>query len=133
MLNPSDLTLARATVQEIHLELIRRSQHNNFDGEDVLADLLAHREDWQAVLFDTHGLSGHSGMSGPIKLRDMAENLYNVDTLYILAVSQNSAERLAALAEPWMADTVRIYDQEETDDLLGGADENLCVVEMWWD
>jgi len=55
------------------LELIRRSQHNNFDGEQVFADLLAHRADWQAVLFDTYALVGGSGLSGLIKLRDMQE------------------------------------------------------------
>jgi hypothetical protein len=127
------LSLAAASVQEIHLELIRRSQHNNFDGKQVFADLLAHRADWQAVLFDTYALVGGSGLSGLIKLRDMAEDFYNVDTLYILAVDEAAAQRLAALAEPWLADTVVIHDQNETDDHLGGCDGNLRVVMMWWD
>ena len=38
-----DRLLGEATVQEIHLELIRRSQHNLFDGEDVLEDLSVSR------------------------------------------------------------------------------------------
>ena len=130
-LNTASLT--GATVQEIHLELIRRSQHNFFDGEQVLADLLAHREDWQAVLFDAPNLAGGSWMSGLIKLRDMAANIYNVDTLYILAVDEGAAHRLAALAEPWEADDVQVYDQDETDDHLGGCDDNLRLVTMWWD
>ncbi len=122
-----------ASVQEIHLELIRRSQHNNFDGEQVFADLLAHRADWQAVLFDTYALIEGNSLSGLIKLRDMAENFYNVDTLYILAVDEVAAQRLAALAELWLADTVVIHDQDETDDHLGGCDDNLRLVTMWWD
>src|SRR6266699_1941011 len=50
MFDPS-IPLATATVQDIHLELIRRSEHNAFHGERVLADLLAHRNDsppWQS-------------------------------------------------------------------------------------
>ena len=58
-----DQPLGEATVQENHLELIRRSQHNLFDGEDVLEDLLGQRDLWQAVLFDGPGLDG--GGSGP--------------------------------------------------------------------
>ena len=39
MFDPS-IPLATATVQDIHLEFIRRSEHNAFHGERVLADLL---------------------------------------------------------------------------------------------
>jgi hypothetical protein len=61
MFDPST-PLAAATVQDIHLELIRRSEHNAFHGERVLADLLVHRQDWQAVLFDTYGLATDRGL-----------------------------------------------------------------------
>jgi hypothetical protein len=127
------ISLVAASVQEIHLELIRRSQHNNFDGAQVCADLLAHRGDWQAVLFDTNALTGGGGMSGLIKLRDLAANFYNVDTLYILAVDEAAGHRLGALAEPWLADNVVIHEQDETDDHLGGCDDKLRLVTMWWD
>jgi hypothetical protein len=61
MFDPS-VPLATATVQDIHLELMRRSEHNAFHGARVLADLLAHRQDWQAVLFDTYGLATDRGL-----------------------------------------------------------------------
>ena len=61
MFDPST-PLTTATVQDIHLELIRRSEHNAFHGARVLADLLAHRQDWQAVLFDTYGLATDRGL-----------------------------------------------------------------------
>lgn len=127
------LTLAAATVQELHLELMRRTQHNNFDGEQVLADLLAQRANWRAVLFDAYGLVGGSFIGNLVKLRDLADDIYNVDTLYILAVDESAAQRLAAFAEPWLADSVEVYSQEETDGLLGGCDDDLCLVTMWWD
>jgi hypothetical protein len=126
-------TLAGATVQELHLELIRRSRHNAFDGARVLADLLAQREAWQTVLFDTYDLALSGRKSSLIKLRDLDKNIYNVDTLYMLAVDEPAARRLAAFAEPWLADEVQIYSQEETDNLLGGGDDGLRLVTMWWD
>lgn len=43
----------------------------------------------------------------------MADNIYNVDSLFILAVNEEAAHRLASLAEPWLADTVEVYTQEE--------------------
>jgi hypothetical protein len=76
--------LATATVQDIHLELIRRSEHNAFHGTRVLADLLAHHQDWQVVLFDTYGLATDRGLPARLlKLRDMAVNDYNADTRVI--------------------------------------------------
>jgi hypothetical protein len=63
----------------------------------------------------------------------MADNFYNVDTLYILAVDEAAAHRLAALAEPWLADDVQLYYQRATNLHLGGCDDDLRLVTMWWD
>ena len=124
--------LATATVQDIHLELIRR-EHNAFHGARVLADLLTHRQDWQAVLFDTYGLATDRGLPARLlKLRDMAANDYNADTLYILAVNAEAAQRLAALAEAWGAEP-HIYSQDDTERALGTSCANACLVQMWWD
>ena len=117
--------LTEATVQEIQLELIRRHQHNYFDGEEVAADLMAHREWWEAVLMDAS--------AGLVKLRDLADNFWNVDTLYILATNERSARRLAELGERWLADSVAVYDEEETNWELGGGIEQQRLVTMWWD
>src|SRR5437868_14873092 len=50
------LRLRDATVQEIQLELIRRTRFNAFDGERIYASLMKHRAYWQAVLLDRPGL-----------------------------------------------------------------------------
>ena len=132
MFDPS-IPLATATVQDIHLEFIRRSEHNAFHGERVLADLLVHRQDWQAVLFDTYGLATDRGLPARLtKLRDMASNDYNADTLYILAVHEEAAQRLATLAESWGGEP-HIYSQEDTERALGTSCANECLVQMWWD
>jgi len=125
--------LATATVQDIHLELIRRSEHNAFHGDRVLEDLLIHRQDWQAVLFDTYGLATDRGLPARLlKLRDMASNDYNADTLYILAVDEAAAHRLTALAEAWWAEP-HIYSQEDTERALGTSCTIKRLVQMWWD
>jgi hypothetical protein len=125
--------LATATVQDIHLELIRRSEHNAFQGTRVLADLLAHHQDWQAMLFDTYGLATDRGLPARLlKLRDMASNDYNADTLYILAVDEAAAHRLAALTEAWGAEP-HIYSQEDTERALGTSCAIERLVQMWWD
>ncbi|MEK7327686.1 MAG: hypothetical protein AAB217_20770, partial [Chloroflexota bacterium] len=72
--------LAEATAQEIQLELIRRTEHNAFDGEQVFEDLLAHRDWWEAVLLDRKHDS--------VKLRDLPDNLWNTDTLFVLATNE---------------------------------------------
>ena len=126
-----DRLLGEATVQEIHLELIRRSQHNLFDGEDVLEDLLGQQVLWKAVLFDRPGLD--TGGSGLIKLRDMHADFYNVDTLYILATSAAAAQRLAQFGETWFADWVEVLDAEATQHALGSSYEDGQLVTMWWD
>ncbi len=117
--------LTEATVQEIQLELIRRHQHNYFEGEEVAEDLMAHREWWEAVLMDTGARL--------VKLRDLADNFWNVDTLYILAANEHSARRLAELGERCLADTVSVYEEEETRWELGGGIEQQRLVTMWWD
>jgi len=117
--------LTEATVQEIQLELIRRHQHNYFEGEEVAEDLMAHREWWEAVLMDTSARL--------VKLRDLEKNFWNVDTLYILATDEPSARRLAKLGERWSADSVTVYDEEGTERELGGGIEQQRLVTMWWD
>lgn len=127
--------LDEATVQQIQLELIRRHQYNNFEGEKVFADLMAHRDWWEAVLMDTYGLASVRGLPGAglIKLRDLADNFWNVDTLYILARDERCAHRLAALGEKWLADSAIVLSEEDTYRALGGSWGERRLVVMWWD
>lgn len=73
------LLLRDATVQEIQLELIRRTRPGEFNMERVLADLAAHRDLWEAAMMDTFCFSnpGKLPRSGLIKLRDLPENVAN--------------------------------------------------------
>jgi hypothetical protein len=94
--------LRDATVQDIQLELIRRSGFNDFDGEQVCALLARHRALWAAVLFDRPGVPNYREPTrllagGLIKLRDLPDNIWNVDTLFVLTPTK-AARELAAVS-----------------------------------
>jgi hypothetical protein len=129
--------LTEATVQEIHLELIRRTQFNAFDGERVLAALMEHQDLWEAVLLDRFGCSGPSELPamGLIKLRDLPHNDWNADTLYILCPGADSARQMAQFAEEegW-GELIQVHDDEdEVRRALGTSRGPYAIVSIWWD
>jgi hypothetical protein len=134
----SSPSLTDATVQDIQLELIRRSSFNAFNGGQVVSSLLAHRELWESVVMDRVGIMrpGHLPAHGLIKLRDLADNCWNVDTLYVLTPDVRSARELARIIEQeqdW-GGMVRVHDdQEDIDDALGSGREERAIVRAWWD
>ena len=82
---------------------------------------------------DTYGLATDRGLpTGLLKLRYMASDDYNADTLSILAVEAAAAHRLTTLAEAWGA-APHIYSQEDTERALGTSCTNERLVQMWWD
>ena len=84
-------SLREASAQDIQLELLRRSCWNALDGERVYASLMEHRALWLAALLDRPGVANYARpglllMCGMIKLRDLPDNFWNADTLYILVI-----------------------------------------------
>ena len=131
----SDKRLTEATVQEIQLELIRRTQFNAFYGARVVSDLLAHKHLWEAVIMDSFRYSSPGALpsSGLIKLRDLPHNLWNVDTIYILTSDAASAWKLAEIAEEW-AGMVQVFDDPgSVHTALGNSYSKQAVVSVWWD
>jgi hypothetical protein len=129
-------TLAAATVQEIQLELLRRTRFNALDGERIVTSLLARRDLWEAVMLDRLSLSrpGALPTMGLIKLRDLPENLWNADTLYVLTPDAASARKLAKIVEDddW-GGMCSVYDDEKIYDALGSGREKRAIVTVWWD
>jgi hypothetical protein len=134
------LSLRDATVQDIQLELLRRTRFNDLDGERVVASLLRHRDLWRAVLLDRPGVPDYTEpgrllTAGLIKLRDLHRNLWNADTLFLLTQTREQARRLAQVAEEddW-GGMVRVYeDQKEIDQALGTGRQKYGLVSVWWD
>jgi hypothetical protein len=104
--------LRTASIQEIHLELIRRATFNHLNGPKVVEDLEKHRDLWQAALIDRP-----SGVD--IKLRDLPENHWNVDTLFILSSGKDD-DKLELLAKSWRPDEVNWI-------------EGKRILSVWWD
>jgi hypothetical protein len=134
------ITLRDASVQDIQLELIRRTKFNTFDGERVCALLSRHRGLWRAVLFDRLGVPDytHPGrllMGGLIKLRDLEDDIWNADTLFVLTGDSAQARELAMVFEQEDIGAMpSIHDDlVETDRALGTGRQTYGLLSVWWD
>jgi hypothetical protein len=134
------ISLQTASVQDIQLELLRRTRFNALVGERVVASLGKHRNLWRAALLDRPGSPDYSQprhllTSGLIKLRDLPDNLWNADTLFILTPTPRDAERLARVAESedWGGEVQVHRDPEETDRALGTGRQEYGLLSVWWD
>jgi hypothetical protein len=136
--NPAT-TLRDASVQEIQLELIRRTRFNDFDGEQVCELLMKHRGLWRAVLFDQPGVPNYAERSllltgGLIKLRDLDRNIWNVDKLFVLTHTPAQARELAALFDELGGGMPTVHeDRNQTDMALGTGGEGHGLLTVWWD
>ena len=112
-------------IQAIQLDLIRRSTFNNFDGPRVTRDLLSHRRLWCAAILD------RLGDNALIKLRDIDENSWNADTVYLLSSGADDRS-LSRLARTWQADDVYWVNAADASQMLGTS-ESFRILEVWWD
>lgn len=131
--------LRDASVQEIQLELLRRTEFNALDGERVYASLLRNRHLWLAAVLDRQGLANYAKpgdllMSGLIKLRDLPDNHWNADTLFVLTETMEQAQELARTVEE--EDWGGLVRVDEDPDAIGGAlgtREEFGLLSVWWD
>lgn len=133
-------SLPDATVQEIQLELIRRSKFNSFDGKAVCDLLRTHQALWRGVIFDRPGLPNYAEptrllMSGLIKLRDIEDDIWNVDTLFVLTHTIDGARELAtAFEESGTGAMPSVHDdRREIDMALGTGRVEFGLLTVWWD
>lgn len=133
-------SLRAATVQDIQLELLRRTKFNALDGANVCASLLRHRHLWLAVLLDRPGVANYAepGLlltGGLIKLRDLPDNIWNADTLYVSTPSIREAEQLAKVVEEedWGGEVQVHRDQKDIDNALGTGRQVSGLLSIWWD
>ncbi len=132
--NP-ETTLGAATVQELQLELIRRTRPGATDGNRIVADLLANPALWVSAMMERFCFSnpGKLATIGLIKLRDLPENFWNADTLYILTPDVASAHKLGASAENWGGMVLIHDDLADVQSAIGGSGRENAVVSIWWD
>ena len=132
-------TLRDATVQEIQYELLRRTEFNALHGERIAASLVENSNLWVSFLLDRPGVPDfpHADLliGGLIRLRDIPDNFWNADKLFILTPSQEAAEAMAQIAEKedWAGD-VRVHkDQDRINRSVGDWYEGYGLVTVWWD
>lgn len=132
--------LTGATVQEIQLELLRRTAFNNLDGERIARALLEHRDLWLSVMLDRAPIWNIQYMRLPVswlvKMRDMPHNIWNADTLYIVSDSVEKArklERIATGENHWGGEVLVYEKQTEIDRALGTGRHEHAIVTVWWD
>ncbi|QEL16722.1 hypothetical protein [Limnoglobus roseus] len=135
-----DLILRSATVKDIQLELLRRTRFNALDGKRVVASLFRHRHLWRAVVLDRPGVPNyaepaHLLTGGLIKLRDLPDDIWNADTLFISAPSLQDAEALAKVidTEDWGGEVQVFRDQAAVDSALGTGRLPYGLLSVWWD
>ena len=133
-------SLRDASVQEIQLELLRRTKFNALDGERIADSLLRHRDLWLAAILDRPGVPNYREPSPLlslelIKLRDLDQNFWNADTLFILTRTHELARQLGEIAqkEDWAGEVQVFENQEEIDTALGVSGEDYGLISVWWD
>ena len=133
--------LADASIQQIQLELIRRRRFNEFDGRKVADSLVRNRDLWLAAYMDRFGVPHEEHPEwfpafSLIKLRDLAGNQWNVDSLVVLTENVDRARQLGeiAKADDWQANELIVQEnREEIDFALGMAPCDFGVLSAWWD
>ena len=110
-------------MQDIQLELLRRTQINALDGGRVVESRSAPS---QPVVGNALGSSGpcelcetdpSPDVRNLIKLRDLPDNFWNADTLFVLTDTHEKARELARIIEEedWGGMVQVFEDQEEID------------------
>lgn len=130
--------LGDATVQEIQLEMFRRSVASNFDVDGFIAVLLDNRELWRGAISDRLGVNegGHwLQPSSLIKLRDIDQNTWNADALYVLCPDRAAGDALIAKLpmERFACMATVDADARVVDRALGGEEDGVVIVRFWWD
>jgi len=113
-------------VQKLQFELMKKATFNLFNGSKVVADLEEHKDLWQGAIMKRDDL---------IPLRDISDNYWNIDTLYIL-VEAGKEKALERLVKKWDADEVSWLNSENAHGLLGvgnNEDYSKKVLSIWWD
>jgi hypothetical protein len=114
--------------QKFQLDVIARTNFNFCEGRKVAELLKENRRMWRAALMPLSLIS----------LRDLEENSWHADTLFLYAEEgwQHSLEEL--VREQFNADEVHWIGGSSASDYLGVSDPELkkksnVVLSVWWD
>jgi len=122
--------LSKYTLQQLQLELLRRSK-----GNEIVAWLLEHHSLWTAVILDEIELAGYQMSDCRVpnldKLLSTAFNHWSADYLYILTPDRRWAEQLresGAERKFWRLNEVFVYDEVSSRTMLGSSEYGYVMV-----
>jgi len=158
---PTTKTKKITKVQRLLLDLMRMATFNEYNGDAVVESLLSHRDLWIAVMIDREGyraqyLIGEQrekrekgeeiGLPispiDTIKLRDVSEGYWNVDTVLILPEPGKEDSLELLVRREWNADEIDWYEPLDAGliihgDLAFGKPMVTTKVDrmlrVWWD
>jgi len=102
--------------QQIVFDLMEISSFNEFDGKRVVQDLKKNIGKWLGAIW------GRFCYMTMLPLRDIPDNIYNADTLYLSVPKKYISLFLELAQDKWKADEVGYFCNGE---LVGTIDENL--------
>jgi hypothetical protein len=110
----------------IQFELMEHVELAGFDARRVVGDLITHKELWESALM----------MPDPawalLHLRDLGENKWNVDCLYIFSAGQDNIA-LTELAQTWMPTELMWLDDEYQKEMMRVPDRLMRrVLRLFW-
>jgi hypothetical protein len=125
-------------MQRTQLELLRGVRYNALNGERVVADLLEWRDMWYGVLADRFALALPREEAyqtiNLIKLRDLPQNVWNVDTVFIWTTKLHTDTLLERIKQRWKADDFGVAETDEAEQALGyGPMRDDRLIYVWWD
>ena len=124
--------------QKLVFELMKRATFNEFNGKKVVKDLIENKDLWRSVVMDREAYSPYNESElviNLIKLRDLEQDVYNVDTVFILPAEGDEVMRkLEKLAQNWNADEIVWITGREANRCLGiGGFKDKKILRIWWD
>jgi len=134
MFNPSK-PIGECSAQELAAAILLNAGVSRFNPQQVLADLTAHRHLWRTFLMGLpiSPCPEHELLRGVLlPLRDL-EGHWNLDTLYVLARSDECVAPLIALGAEWGGATGQVYNPEQAGRLMSRFHDPQPVVWFWWD
>ena len=131
-------------VQRLHLELLRTVQYNEFDGEAIVRDLLAHRGLWISAMGERlpppidDWLAKRKGQYIDLRrLLYMSGDRWAVDSMIVLTSRDHLDALKARITKHWQVDLLEVVDQEEAAWCMGlyphEKKNDRVVLYLWWD
>lgn len=125
----SDSKFRISKIQDLQLQVIAHTTHNNLDGKKIDKLLRKNRQLWRAAMVTGNNLW---------PLRDMEVDIWLADTLYILAREGYEHQLEELVRNRFDADELNWIGGKDAIETLGywtkGIEDNpKLVLSIWWD